>query len=122
VEIFVQRVFEDPMIGFLFQDKSRLRIQELEYQLAAEQLGADVTYQGRPLAAVHAPHPIMGGHFDRRRQILVNVLVERSVPLSVQETWLEHVDSLRSTILGQVEDEHHCNHDIQGERMPSESE
>ena len=37
--MFVDRVFADVMIGFIFAGKNRDRIREMEYQLAAEQLG-----------------------------------------------------------------------------------
>src|SRR5919109_2890333 len=74
VGAFIDRVFEDRMIGFFFRDADRGRIKEMEYQLAAGFLGADVKYQGRSLAEVHAKHPIMGGHFARRRQILQETL------------------------------------------------
>ncbi|HKY08182.1 MAG TPA: hypothetical protein VJQ55_08075, partial [Candidatus Binatia bacterium] len=60
IDTFIDRVFEDRMIGFFFRNADRRRIKELEFQLAAGFLGADVEYRGRPLAKVHANHPIMG--------------------------------------------------------------
>ena len=98
VDAFIDRVFADRMIGFFFRDADRKRIKELEYQLAAGFLGADVEYQGRPLHLVHAKHPIMGGHFARRRQILKETLGECNVPEPIREAWLKHTDSLRSLI------------------------
>ena len=64
---FVDRVFDDVMIGFIFTGKSPERLREMEFQLASEQLGGPHVYRGRDIAAVHAPLPIMGGHFLRRR-------------------------------------------------------
>ena len=98
VDAFIDRVFADRMIGFFFRDADRKRIKELEYQLAAGFLGADVEYQGRPLHLVHAKHPIMGGHFARRRQILKETLEAFDVPPVIQEAWLAHTDSLRPLI------------------------
>ncbi len=49
-------------------------IKEMEYQLAAGFLGANIKYTGRPLDKAHVKHPIMGGHFARRRQILKETL------------------------------------------------
>ena len=98
VDTFIDRVFADRMIGFLFRDADRRRIKEFEYQLAAKFLGANVKYQGRPLHLVHSKHPIMGGHFARRRQILKETLEEYDVPAFVQEAWLKHTDSLRPLI------------------------
>ena len=98
VDSFMERVFADRMIGFFFRDADRMRIKELEFQLAAKFLGADIEYQGRPLHLVHAKHPIMGGHFARRRQILKETLEAFDVPPVIQETWLAHTDSLRPLI------------------------
>jgi hypothetical protein len=60
-----------------------------------------VTYQGRPLDQAHAKHPIMGGHFARRRQILKETLESYQVPEDVMRAWLEHTDALRSLITSQ---------------------
>jgi hemoglobin len=74
IDTFIDKVFDDRMIGFFFRNADKRRIKDLEYQLAAHFLGAQVEYQGRPLDRVHAIHPIMGGHFERRRQILKETL------------------------------------------------
>lgn len=98
IDTFVDRVFADRMIGFFFRNADRRRIKELEYQLAANFLGADVQYQGRPLGRVHANHPIMGGHFARRRQILKETLEFYQVPDEIKAALLRHTDSLRAQI------------------------
>jgi hemoglobin len=98
ISAFIDRVFEDRMIGFFFRHSDKKRIKELEYQLAASFLGADVVYQGLALDKVHAKHPIMGGHFARRRQILQETLESYRVPELIQEVWLQHTDALRPLI------------------------
>lgn len=98
IETFVDRVFADRMIGFFFRNADRSRIKELEYQLAARFLGADVEYRGRPLAKAHANHPIMGGHFARRRQILSETLDSYGVPAEIKVALLRHTDALRAQI------------------------
>ncbi|HEX2931161.1 MAG TPA: group 1 truncated hemoglobin [Candidatus Binatia bacterium] len=98
IDKFIDNVFDDRMIGFFFRNADRARIKELEYQLAAGFLGADVKYQGRPLAKVHANHPIMGGHFARRRQILKETLESFQVPEEIQSVLLSHTDQLRPQI------------------------
>ena len=80
----VARVFADRMIGFFFRNADRVRIKELEYQLAAEFLGAEIKYSGRPLAKVHAKHPIMGGQFARRRQIFKETLEQAGIPCTIR--------------------------------------
>lgn len=90
------------MIGFFFRRAVRERIKEMEYQLAAGFLGAGLEYRGPPLDKVHAKHPIMGGHFARRRQILKETLESHNVPEAIQEAWLQHTDALRPLITAQT--------------------
>ena len=99
---FVDRVFDDRMIGFFFRNANRERIKQMEYQLIARFLGADVQYHGKPLQLAHGKHPIMGGHFARRRQILKETLEEYEVPAGIVSVWLEHTDRLRPQITGQT--------------------
>jgi len=98
VNAFIDRVFEDRMIGFFFRNADRARIKEMEYQLAASFLGADIKYTGKPLGKAHVNHPIMGGHFARRRQILKETLEAYQVAEEIKAAWLHHTDSLRPLI------------------------
>lgn len=99
---FIDRVFADRMIGFFFRHADKERIKELEYQLAASFLGAQVSYQGRPLGQAHAKHPIMGGHFARRKQILKETLESHGVSESIKAAWLQHTEDLRALITSQT--------------------
>ena len=101
IDTFIERVFADRMIGFFFRKVDKKRIKEMEYQLAAGFLGAGVEYQGRPLQKAHAKHPIMGGHFARRRQILKETLEFFQVAEDIKNGWLKHTDDLRPLITGQ---------------------
>jgi hemoglobin len=101
VDTFIERVFADRMIGFFFRKTDKKRIKEMEYQLAAGFLGAGIEYQGRPLQKAHAKHPIMGGHFARRRQILKETLEFFQVAEDIKNRWLKHTDDLRPLITGQ---------------------
>ncbi|MPZ75745.1 MAG: hypothetical protein GEU77_04415 [Deltaproteobacteria bacterium] len=105
IDTFIDRVFTDRMIGFFFRNADKRRIKEMEYQLAASFLGAGTQYQGRPLDKAHAKHPIMGGHFARRRQILKETLEFYQVAGTIKEAWLRHTDDLRPLITGQTVDE-----------------
>ncbi len=100
IDRFVDRLFEDPMIGFFFLRASRERIKQKEYEHAAEHLGGGIPYSGRPLGVAHARHPIQGGHFSRRLQILRETFEEMNVPEPVCRHWLEHTESLRDQITG----------------------
>lgn len=98
IDQFVDSMFDDVMIGFFFAKVSRERIKKFEYQHAAEFLGADVEYEGRPLGVAHRPHRIMGGQFLRRKEILRKTLVEYEIPSHVIEAWMAHIESLRPLI------------------------
>jgi hemoglobin len=98
IDTFIDRVFADRMIGFFFRNADRRRIKEFEYQLAARFLGADVEYRGRPLGKAHANHPIMGGHFARRRQIFSETLDFHGVHPEIKAALLRHTDALREQI------------------------
>ncbi len=98
VERFVDRVFDDVMIGYLFQAADRERVKQKEFEHAAEHLGAPLSYSGRPLAAAHARHRIRGGQFMRRIQIMRETFAEYRLPPAVAESLLEHNLSLRSLI------------------------
>jgi len=100
IRTFVQRMFADPMIGFVFRAASQERVADKEYELAAQHLGGGVVYTGRPLAEVHAPHAILGGQFDRRLQILRRTLEEAGAPSAVIEHWLGYTEQLRSLVIG----------------------
>jgi hemoglobin len=95
---FYEHVFDDLMIGFHFRasDKARLIDKECELTLAA--LGADVAYSGRPVAALHLPLRIMGGHFRRRRKLLADAIDRAGLPPDVRDAWLAHTDALRGEV------------------------
>jgi hemoglobin len=98
IDRFVDRVFDDVMIGFFFRAAQRERIKQKEYEHAAEHLGAAVAYTGRPLQEAHRAHPIMGGQFSRRLMILKETLEAAGVPEHVKQHWLSHTESLRPLI------------------------
>lgn len=67
---FVERVFADRIIGYLFEGKDPERIRLHEYEHVAQTMGAPVAYGGRPIVALHRPLRINRGHFRRRLAIL----------------------------------------------------
>lgn len=95
---FVSRMRDDVMIGFFFARVDLARLEEKEYEHAAQFLGAPLVYSGKPIAATHGPLRIFGGHFARRKEILRQVLVAHGVPEDIQRAWLEHVESLRAEV------------------------
>ena len=100
IDEFVRRVASDLMIGFLFRNVDLKLLGDREYEFTANFLGAgQVQYSGRSLKEAHASHLIMGGQFDRRRQILLEVLDEQGIAADVRTGWLSHVDDLRNLIV-----------------------
>ena len=95
---FVDRLFDDIMIGYLFRAADRQRVKDKEYEFAAEHLGAELSYSGRPLAAAHRAHRITGGQFMRRLQILKDTLAEHRVPTALAEHWVSHTLALQAQI------------------------
>lgn len=98
IDDFVDRMFDDIMIGFFFREADRARVKAMERELAASVLGSGKPYTGRPLRQAHAKHRIMGGHFGRRTQLLRQVLQAHGAPDAVRDALLEHTESLRSEI------------------------
>jgi hemoglobin len=95
---FVQTMVQDMMIGFFFRDVDPAQLERREFQFTARFLGAQIPYEGRTIRAAHAPHPIMGGQFDRRRRILETCIDAHGVPPDIKAAWLEHVDRLRPQV------------------------
>jgi hemoglobin len=95
---FVDRMFADPIIGFLFQGKDRDRIVKAEGQLSGIHLGSGGRYEGRGIISTHRPLKINKGQFRRRLHLLEKTLREGGVPEDVVERWLAHDRRLENTI------------------------
>ena len=102
---FVDQLFDDIMIGYLFRAADRERVKAKEYEFAALHLGAPVDYTGRPLTDAHRAHRITGGQFMRRLQILKETLAAFQVPAAVVEHWVAHTLSLQAQITNNALDQ-----------------
>lgn len=111
---FYDHIFSDVMIGFMFAGKDKARLIEKEYELAARMLGAPIAYTGKTMREAHARHAILGGQFDRRLQILKNVLAAHAIDPEVQATWIDHTNAMRSQITADRGSE--CDHDAAAAR------
>ena len=101
IDDFVDRLFDDIMVGYLFNGVDRQRLKELEFQHASQFLGGPHQYKGRPMRSAHAKHRILGGQFARRLQLLRNVFAAHHVPEDVQRAFLAHNESLREQVTSQ---------------------
>ena len=115
---FVDRMFDDIMIGYLFRAADRERVKAKEYEFAAHHLGASVEYSGRPLVDAHRAHRITGGQFMRRLQILKETWAEFQVPAQVREHWLAHTLSLQAEITQNALDQCDPAHDNRSGSVP----
>ena len=98
VDRFVDRAFDDRIIGFLFARSERARVKLHEYEHAAASLGADIAYTGRPIGATHRPLKINAGQFRRRLAILRQEIEAARVPPDIAELWLAAQRRLEAVI------------------------
>jgi hemoglobin len=118
LETFYDAVFADVMIGFFFRGKDKARLVDKEWELVASHLGAPVRYSGRPLAEAHAAHPILGGHFERRLQLLREAMAAHGVDPDVREAWIAHTIALRPLVTSDRGTD--CDHGVTPARRPPE--
>ena len=95
---FIDRVFDDFIIGFLFEGRDRARIVRHEVELAVAHLGGEAAYSGRPLGAVHRPLRINRGHFRRRLALLRTVLSDHGIDPAIADRWIDHDAALEDVI------------------------
>jgi hemoglobin len=98
------RLFVDPMVGFLFEGKDKAHIVEQQLAFTCSFLGGPQRYEGKPLPEAHAPLPLLPGHFDRRHHMLAQVLAELNVPEEVRSVWLRIDEGLRTSVLASAEE------------------
>ncbi|HEU5077016.1 MAG TPA: group 1 truncated hemoglobin [Polyangiaceae bacterium] len=98
IDRFVDRVVSDTMIGFFFARVNKERLKQLEYEFAAEHLGANIVYSGRPIQQAHQRHAIMGGQFRRRLVLLQETLAEFGVPENIVAHWVAHTLALEGSV------------------------
>jgi truncated hemoglobin YjbI len=98
------RLFEDPIVGFLFEGKDKARIVEQQVAFTSAFLGGPNRYTGKAMPEAHAQLPLLPGHFDRRHHVLKQVLEAHAVPEAARATWLRIDAGLRSSVLATGEE------------------
>jgi truncated hemoglobin YjbI len=93
------KLFDDPMVGFLFEGRDKAHIVEQQVAFTCGFLGGPHKYVGKPLPEAHANLPLLPGHFDRRHRLLEEVLSEACVPEAVRRVWLQIDEGLRPSVL-----------------------
>jgi hemoglobin len=98
------KLFDDPIVGFLFEGKDKAHIVEQQLAFTCRFLGGPQQYEGKPLPVAHSALPLLPGHFDRRHRLLEQTLDEQKVPEDVKRMWLNIDQSLRSSVLASGEE------------------
>ncbi len=94
------RLFDDPMVGFLFAGHDREHIVAMQMMFTRRLLGdTQAPYTGKSIPDAHATLPILPGHFDRRHRVLAEVLEAHRVPDDVRAVWLRLDQALRPSVL-----------------------
>lgn len=98
IDVFVDRLASDLIIGFRFEGKDLDRVKRHELELARRHLTGQGTYQGRPIGPLHRAMKINAGQFRRRLAILRTVLAEEGVSDEVIARWVAHDEALERAI------------------------
>ncbi len=104
LQALYDRLFVDPIVGFLFEGKDKAHIVEEQLAFTCGFLGGPQRYTGKPLPEAHAALPLLAGHFDRRHRLLEQVLEEQRVPAEAASVWLRIDESLRTSVLAAGEE------------------
>jgi hemoglobin len=104
VQTLYDALFDDVMVGFLFQGKDKAHIVAQQVAFTCRFLGGPQRYEGKALPAAHSALPLLPGHFDRRHHLLELALATHAVPEAVKRAWLQIDESLRPSVLAAGED------------------
>lgn len=103
VDEFVDKLVDDLMVGYLFRKSDKIRIKEKEFELLANILGAKIKYTGNSVKEVHKTLNIKSGEFERRKQILKEILLKYNCPENVMKAIMEHTEKLRFIVIKKVD-------------------
>ncbi len=98
IDRFVDRVFDDVIVGFLFAGKDSARVKLHEYEHAAGVLGAAVAYTGRPIVPLHRALRINAGQFRRRLAILKQEIEREQLPADIVARWLGAQEAMQRQV------------------------
>ena len=87
---FYTRLLADILVGYLFKQFDRQKLIRDQAEFVNRSLGGPHRdYEPRNLKQIHRPLKITGGHFDRRHQILKDVLDQFEVESDIKKMWLD---------------------------------
>ena len=99
VERFYQRMANDTIVGFFFAGRNLDKIIAGQTAFLMRCFGATERYRGRPPNKAHVTlPPIRRGQFDRRMQILREILTEEGLPGEDVEAWVRVEEGFRGLL------------------------
>jgi len=104
VDIFYQKVLDDPRIRHFFDDIDMLQQKRKQKAFLSFVFGGPVNYNGKDMRKAHARlvnDGLMGEHFDAVAQHLEATLEELNVPDDLIDEVMEVAGSVRGDVLGE---------------------
>lgn len=90
LEEFYTRLLADILVGYIFKPFDRQKLITDQAEFVNRSLGGPHRdYEPRNLKQIHQPLKITSGHFDRRHQILRDVLDQFEVENDIKKMWLD---------------------------------
>ena len=87
---FYTRLLSDILVGYIFKPFDRQKLITDQAEFVNRSLGGPHRdYEPRNLKQIHRPLKITSGHFDRRHQILKDVLDQYEVESDIKKMWLD---------------------------------
>ena len=87
---FYTRLLSDILVGYIFKSFDRQKLITDQAEFVNRSLGGPHRdYEPRNLKQIHRPLKITSGHFDRRHQILKDVLDQYEVESDIKKMWLD---------------------------------
>jgi truncated hemoglobin YjbI len=99
VDVFVEKLYSNIIIGYLFRNIDKENLKQREFELIANVLGANLKYKGRNLRIIHQKHYIREGQFNIRQKLLKETLEEFNVEKEIVEGLIQHNEKLKKLII-----------------------
>lgn len=100
IKSFYEKAFKDPMISHFFFGKDINHLIEMQFLFSASMLGSSkYTYSGKPMKKAHTGLPFKTPHFNRRKILLRETLLENNVNKDLVEAWLNLEEKFRPLIV-----------------------
>lgn len=97
---FYSEMNQDAMIGFFFRGKDTDAIAEKQSEFILKAAGLVTIYTGKNPASAHlGMPPIRMGQFNRRIQILKDLLSKKGLPQDAIDTWIAFEESFRNVVV-----------------------